>query len=437
MSSAQKTMPALPKPPYEAVSLLQRALPLVTTVGVSLGIVLLQLAQGVLLARLLGPEGRGEYAAATLYSQMLLYVGLFGGIEVICRYAADESVDRASLRRSAFRLAMITGVLSTLVVLACVAFGLPAEKRYLWPLALICALSVTGQQMTLLLSAVDRGGGDFNRYNRIRLIAAAAFPGALCLWVAIFEATLLSACWLLVFASVISVLPCLFATDPSVHGAQPAPDATRLLHEGRPYAVSMLVTDMLERLDLLLMLWLTPIVTQGYYSAMIPVAYPLTIIPNTLGLFLFNAGARQGGRLSVKRVHHILGWSLGIQALLTLAFVLLVGPVVAFVYGKEFSPAVIFAMWLAPVAAIKGIVQGLESYVKGRGRPLATIRIRVISAVAMLIVIAAFYRATGVLSIIQGSLVGQVVCLLGLAAIVYKDAIGAESKEADAKNGES
>jgi len=32
-------------------------------------------------------EGRGQYATAILYSQLFLYVGLFGGLEVVCRYA--------------------------------------------------------------------------------------------------------------------------------------------------------------------------------------------------------------------------------------------------------------------------------------------------------------------------------------------------------------
>ena len=437
MSSAEETVSTVPKSAYEVASLLSRATPLLTTVGISFGIVALQLAQGILLARLLGPQGRGEYAAAALYSQMMLYVGLFGGIEVICRYAADESVDRISLRRSAFRLAVITGVVSMLAVVVCNAFGLPVEKRYLVPLSLVCALSLFGQQMTLMLSAVDRGAGDFARYNRIRLLAAAAFPVLLFLWAMLFPTTLVSTCWLLVVASGISVIPFCFGRVSVVSGPQVGPSTPQLLREGRPYAVSMLATDLLERLDLLLMLWLTPIVKQGYYNAMIPVAYPLTVIPNTLGLFLFNAGAKQGGRLTVKRVHHILASSIGIQTLTTVAFMLLVEPVVTFVYGEEFRPAVIFAMWLAPVAAIKGIVQGLESYVKGRGRPLATIRIRIVSAIVMLLVIAALYPLTGVLSVIQGSLVGQAVCLLGLAAIVYNDASGNESQEVGAETGES
>ncbi len=437
MSSAEETVSTVPKSSYEVAPLLSRAIPLLATVGVSFGIVALQLAQGILLARLLGPQGRGEYAAAALYSQMMLYVGLFGGIEVICRYAADENGDRISLRRSAFRLGVITGVLSTLAVVVCNTFGLPVEKQYLLPLSLVCALSLFGQQMTLLLSAVDRGAGDFARYNRIRLLAAAAFPVLLFLWAMLFPTTLVSTCWLLVVASGISVVPFCFGSRRVVHGAHAGPDTRQLLREGRPYAVSMLATDLLERLDLLLMLWLTPLLKQGYYNAMIPVAYPLTVIPNTLGLFLFNAGAKQGGGLTVKRVHHILASSIGIQTLTTVGFILLVEPVVTFVYGEEFRPAVIFAMWLAPVAAIKGIVQGLESYVKGRGRPLATVRIRIVSALVMLAVIAILYPLTGVLSVIQGSLVGQVVCFLGLAAIVYNDTEEDESQEVASKTGES
>lgn len=411
-------------------SLLRRAAPIAVTVAVSFGIVALQLAQGILLARLLGPQGRGEYATAVLYVQMLLYVGLFGAIEVVCRYAADEKVDRHSLRRAGFGLALLTGGITTVVAIGCSLIGLPSEKQYLWPLSLICSLAIVGQHVMLILSAVDRGAGDFRRYNRLRLVAAAAFPMLLVLWAIVAQATLLSTCALFVTASVLSAVPYFLGLNDRP-GAEPAPAPAKLFREGRPYALSMLATDIVERLDLLLMLWLAPLITQGFYNAMIPVAYPLTVIPNTLGLFLFNAGARQGSGLSARRLHHIVLSSVGIQIAMTFAFLILVGPVVKFFYGEEFSPAIRFAMWLAPVAAIKGIVQSLESYVKGRGRPLASIRIRLVSAVVMLIATAALYRISGILSIVQGSLVGQIVCLFGLLVVVYSDVRSGGSQNPD------
>lgn len=402
-------------------SWLRRIRPMATTVGVSFGIVGLHLAQGILLARLLGPQGRGEYAAAVLYSQLLVFVGLFGAIEIVCRYAANDKIDRQSLRGSAARLALITGVATTLLCIVCTVVGLPGDKRYLLPLAIVCAFSVLGQHATLVLSAVDRGADDFARYNRLRLIAAGMFPLLLTIWAFVAPTTLLSTCVLLVVATVLSTLPCLLGMKDQA-GVSPAPKATQLLREGRPYGVSMIATDLLERLDLLLVLWLAGIVTQGFYNAMIPVAYPLTVIPNTLGMYLFNAGAKEGGGLSVPRFRQILALLLLTQTITTLAFLALVGPVVTFVYGVEFAPAVIFAMWLAPVAAIKGIVQGLESYLKGRGQPMATIRIRILSAVVMLVAIMFLYPFTNIFAIIQGSLLGQVVCLMGLSTIVYQDA---------------
>jgi enterobacterial common antigen flippase len=412
---------SMDRPSRGASSFFRRSLPMATTVGVSFGIVALQLAQGILLARLLGPQGRGEYAAAVLYSQMLLYVGLFGAIEVVCRYAANDRVDRRSLRKSAARLALVTGTATTLIAIACATVGIPMDKREMLPLAIVCSLSIIGQHVTLILSAVDRGSGDFSRYNRIRLIAAASLPLLLICWALLAETTVLSTCVLLVVATLLSTLPC-FLRVKNDAGAIPAPRTKQMLREGRPYGIAMLATDFLERIDLLLVLWLTDFSTQGFYNAMIPVAYPLTVIPNTLGMYLFNAGAREGGGLGVAQFRRILASSLLLQVIMTIAFLVFVGPVVTFVYGTEFAPAVVFAMWLAPVAATKGVVQGLESYIKGRGKPMATIRIRMLSTIVMLASIAALYPFTGILAIIQGSLVGQIVCFFGLSIFVYKDA---------------
>jgi len=357
-----------------------------STVFFAFGVVALQMAQGILLARLLGAEGRGEYATAVLYVQMLLYIGLFGGLEVICRYAADSRSqdDRRQfrLRRAAFRLGLVTGAGTTLFVMALNLLGLPASKQFLMPLAMLCALSLVGQHVMLIMTAVDRGSGHFKAYNWRKIFAAAAFPALLLASYLVWQVNLTIACVLFVIASLLSMATCLIGL-PGVIRGEHAPPVGRLIKESRPYALSMLATDFFERMDLLLVMWMTPLVTQGYYAAMVPVAYPLTVIPNTLGLFLFNAGADSTKKLTKRDFHRILGLSLLVQAASVIPFVLLIGPLVRLVYGEAFGPAVIFAYWLAPVSALKGVLQGLDSYVKGRGRPLASILCRVVAAVIM------------------------------------------------------
>ncbi len=403
-----------------APTLFSRAKKYAYTIGVSFLIVGLQLIQGILLARLLGPVGRGEYATAVFYPQLLLYVGLLGGIEVICRYALKPGMDLFQLRRSALRLSLITGTVTTVVALACSLLALPPDKQYLLPQALICSLGIIGQQMALLVTAVDRGADQFTRYNVLRMIAAGLFPVLLLGWALCFKLDVMQASILSVIAASLGGVLCLYGLPQPLSGTGIS-GTRQLLAEGRPYAISMVAIDLFERLDLMMILWLTSLETQGFYAAMVPAAYPLTVAPNTLGVFLFNVGAREGQGLTYRQFNRFL---IGIglfQAVSTVVFILLIGPVVTFVYEERYAPAVIFAQWLAPVAAVKGILQSLDAYVRGRGMPLAGIHIRWIATIVMLGFIAATFHTYGAVSIPMGCLVAQLVCFVWLCNLVYLD----------------
>jgi len=396
------------------------------TVGVAFAIVSVQMVQGILLARLLGPEGRGQYATAILYSQLFLYVGLFGGLEVVCRYAAEGKTDATKLRRAAMWLGITTGGFTTILVIVSNLVGLPGEKQFLIPLGCLCALSVIGQHVVLIMTAVDRGTGDYTAYNVRRFIAASAFPALLLVAVLVTEVTLSLACSLFVVGSVVSIAASVIGLPQPVRG-ESEPPVKRLLTESRPYALSSFATDLFERLELMLLMWFVPLVHQGFYAAMVPVVYPLTVIPNTLGIFLFNVGADDQKSLTTQDVHRILGGLIAIQTVSMIAFMLMVGPLVRLVYGEEFAPAVVYALWLAPVSAIRGVLQGLDSYVKGRGRPLASIRCRIVATVVMLAMVWWYLPTEGAIAIAKAALVGQFVCLVWLSAIVYADV--SESKK--------
>ncbi|MFK8113740.1 MAG: lipopolysaccharide biosynthesis protein [Rubripirellula sp.] len=394
-----------------------------STVGFSFAIVALQMGQGILLARLLGPGGRGEYATAVLYAQLLLYVGLFGGAEVICRHAANGAIPVAVLRRAAMWLGITTGVITSLIAVFLSVFALPEAKRFLIPMAVFGSLGIAGQHIMLMMTSVDRGRGHFGAYNIRRLIGAGAFP-VLLLATAIFvPVDVVLATNLYVIASLIAMGACFVGTSEKLRGeSQPAVPA--LLKESRPYAFSMLVNDLVDRMDLVLVLWLVPLVEQGLYAAMVPVVYPLTVIPNTLGIFLFNEGARQDSQLKSRDVNRILGSSLAVQTASTIAFMLVIGPLVVFLYGAKFEPAIVFAFWLAPVSAIRGILQGLDSYLKGRGKPLAPIRARLVAMVVMIVVTWGLFDRFGAVAIAMAALAGQVVCFAWLTVIVYADVNG-------------
>jgi O-antigen/teichoic acid export membrane protein len=349
-----------------------------------------------------------------------------GGLEVVCRYANDKSADLQRLRRSALRLGLATGFITTLFAAAICPFVLmPGGKLSLLPLAILCGFSFVGQQVMLMMTGVDRGAGRFLAYNVKRLIAASMFPGLILVSLPFHTLSVASACWLFVAASIISMLVCLIGVQRPWTGGGVASTKT-LLREGVPYGWSMLATDLFERLDLWLVLWWTPFVTQGYYQTMVPVVYPLTVIPNTLGMFLFNRGANTNEKLTIATVKNIIGLSIGVQIVVTAVFMLVVGPLIVFVYGEEFRPAVDIALWLAPASSIKGILQGLDNYMKGRGRPIGPMIGRFVAAVVMVPTAVILFSSLNVYAIAIASLLGQIICLFWMSALMIVE-VGRDS----------
>ncbi len=206
----------------------------------------------------------------------------------------------------------------------------------------------------------------FGLYNLRRIFAAAALPVLIVVCYPFVTMDLGVVCLLYVVGSYLTMWFCLLGVDRPLMGPTAIP-TLRLLKEARPYAFSMLAADLFERLDLCLVLWLAPIVMQGYYATMVPVVYPLIVIPNTLGMFLFNTGAKTDSNLSESQLLKTVLGLVGVQAFMVTGFWIVIRPFIAIFYGAEFDTAiaVTVAMWLAPASAIKGIVQGLESFLRG------------------------------------------------------------------------
>ena len=102
-----------------------------STVGTSFAVLLLQTVQAMVLARMLGPGGRGEYASAILYTTLLTYIGLMGTHLAVARRAARHRGTFVELQRASLRTGLLTGTLTLAVVAALGWTALPATKSFL------------------------------------------------------------------------------------------------------------------------------------------------------------------------------------------------------------------------------------------------------------------------------------------------------------------
>jgi O-antigen/teichoic acid export membrane protein len=199
------------------------------------------------------------------------------------------------------------------------------------------------------------------------------------------------------------------------------PGVRRLLTEGRPYALSMFATELFERLDIFLILALGTMQDAGFYFVAVPAAALLTVAPNALGVFTFNAGADRNRKITLGQgVTVMLGITV-VQIVSTILFMFMIPFLIVLFYSDAYADAIPFALWLLPACAIKGYLQAVDGYLKGRSKPLIGVWARVLSMFVMLVFVWIAFSSFGLISIPMAACVGQAVSMLIITFAVVRE----------------
>lgn len=400
----------------------------VATVATSFGIFCLFAIQGVFLARLLGPRMRAEYGTVVLYTQTLTYIGLLGALLSIAAHAARNGDRLPGLRRAALRLGVLTGVGTALIVTVLSLTALPASKAYLAGLCIVCSVLLPFDHMRLALMAVDHGSGNFSKYNRNAVVNAALLPLSLGLF------------WLLDIRSVqlivavtiaiplVSLAYRFLSEGTGIIGPRSEPPIRALLVEGIPYGFAQTASDLFNRLDALLVLWLVGLTDQGYYMAAVSAAGLMAVAPNALALFSFRSSAASDRAGSVgKLVAAGLAVS-AIQAVTLLAILAVIERLITLVFGSNFRGAVPYATILMTAQAVGGLTFVAGGYLRGRGKSFVEVWTRVIGAGVIIAIALGLRSGQGQMSVPIAVLCGQTICAMILCAAVLHDAVRQPSR---------
>ena len=435
----------------------------VETVLTTLAIFGIYLIQGIVVARLLGPLGRGEFGTAMFFPRdVFLYAGLLGGMEIVNSYAAKGTLNIRTLKYSAAKLGLISGGITAIFsALVATLVLVPAGKTYLIPYCLVCCLFVPWEHMQLTISAVDRGTRSYRFYNVNRLLFALSF---LILVVIVFGlrlntltrfSSLSVICFLFVFARVIGILP----TLRGMHvlqvvrqrvRARPAgalrpetgsdsdvvsvPGPLALLKNGRFYAISMLASETFERLDMFLIVAIASVAESGYYFVAVPAVQLLMVGPSALSVFTFNAGADKERLVTLKQLLSAMGLIAAFQIMSAIILAVLLPILILTFYKQPFAPAIPFARWLLPACAIKGYLAAVDGFLKGRDKPMIGVRARFLSIFLMLGFVGLVYGGIipgpeqKLLSIPMAACLGQAISMVIISIAAIQDTLDRESE---------
>jgi len=317
--------------------------PLSLSLGASLVIQALNVVTGVLLARALGAEGRGELAAVIIWPSVLAGVGSLGLADAATFHAARRTAAATVVVGSAVALAVIQSLALVAVGGLIVPLALSGYDGEASRAALLYLLFIPLNLLTLALLGVLNGLERFRAFNALRLLVIAGSAGGIGgLWLG-DSLTVLAAAVVYLVANGLTLTGAALAVARTLDG-RPRFDgsvARGLWAYGIRSHTSSVPLIMNERLDQLLISVVLAPVQLGLYVVAVTLTSITSLIGSSVAMVSLPTIARlEDGpsrrELARKHISLTLIGSLAVTAPLVVG----AGPLIGLLFGPAFRGAV-------------------------------------------------------------------------------------------------
>ena len=332
---------------------------------------LMNLATGVFVAGVLGPDGRGELAALLLAPQTVSALCLFGLPTAFIYYAKSDPAHADRYFGQALLLTLPGTCVAAAITWAIMPFWLGGHGADIIGVARLLLWSLPFSVMIPLLSGVLDAHGRFGLASAIQYLQPL---GCAVLLLPLISFGLLTPTSAAVAYTAPVLLSCGVAAWQAVRLLRPAPTIAapfrpRLLRYGlKRYGFEVLAT-VSAFLDQLLVVHLLSPASTGAYAVALSISRVLGVMQDAVFSVVFPGLA---GR-PVEEVMAVLGRAIRISTALAAAaaaLLALLGPeVIALLYGPSFAVAVTPFRLLLAATVIQGLTRLLSHGFAATGRP--------------------------------------------------------------------
>jgi enterobacterial common antigen flippase len=373
---------------------------------------------GVLAARLLGPNGRGELAVIIFLPVLLVPIG---ELELPRSLAYETSrlheIPRPIIATS-FWLALFLGCVQALVLAFALPLYLPPDKLHLLGASRWFMLYLPAMLVTTTLMGSDQGKGRFGRFSFLLALPTALYVAAVLLaWAAGIASPQVFAAGFLI-ATLITFAVRIWADWDAISGAAPEWEvAFQLLKRGMSFYIPAVAGLALARADMFLLVRLVPSEAVGLYAVAQAIALGQLGAVNPFIQVSFSAVA---GEIEPRQALETLAQHFRLAQLAVFAIGLLTAAatpwVIRLAFGARFSGAVLTAWLLTGAAAFWGMEQVMEFGLRAAGHA----RPGIVSNLAGLAVLA----GAGIPACIHDGIAGLAASVLAAQALNLAILIG-------------
>ena len=334
---------------------------------------LLNVVTGVILARTLGPSGRGELAAVVLWPTMLWTVGNLGVVDSVTFHSARRTAPQRSIVSTSLAIALVQSAVLVAIGLVLVPLVLAKQEASVVRDCMIFLASIPTSLVTLYLASVLNGTHRFVPFNVVRATVFLGNAAGLVALAIASELTVTSAMIAYLASQVLTVLIAVIFVLPS-SGPPSRPQrllAREMLAYGWRSQLSTISNLLNERVDQLVISIVLAPASLGLYV----VAWTMTSLSSMIGYSVtFAALPRVAQAKSAEerraRAHRYVFLTFISTAAVTVPVLLLAPEILRIVFGADFVQATGVTRVLLVASIPLGTARVLEAVLKGMNRPL-------------------------------------------------------------------
>jgi O-antigen/teichoic acid export membrane protein len=334
---------------------------------------LLNVVTGVILARTLGPSGRGELAAVVLWPTMLWTVGNLGVVDSVTFHSARRTAPQRSIVSTSLAIALVQSAVLVAIGLVLVPLVLAKQEASVVRDCMIFLASIPTSLVTLYLASVLNGTHRFVPFNVVRATVFLGNAAGLVALAIASELTVTSAMIAYLGSQVLTVLIAVIFVLPS-SGPPSRPQrllAREMLAYGWRSQLSTISNLLNERVDQLVISIVLAPASLGLYV----VAWTMTSLSSMIGYSVtFAALPRVAQAKSAEerraRAHRYVFLTFISTAAVTVPVLLLAPEILRIVFGADFVQATGVTRVLLVASIPLGTARVLEAVLKGMNRPL-------------------------------------------------------------------
>ena len=378
------------------------------------------MAQGVIIARMLGPEGRGAYAAAILWPIMLVLSGLWGTNRAVGR-AAAVAEDTGPIIRSSLLLGLALSAVTVTVGAVIMPWVLPDDKHELvLPMAWLALACVPARQVSWLLWGLWQGAGQFKRMNILRaLMNPSLLIMLVVLWVA-GAASIRNVVWVTVLSSVLATAPAVFVAVREAGLRGPLYPINKILRSTWKFGLTNVSNQMYQRVDQVLLIWLLTERDLGLYMVAWTAAGLVQNFSASMATVAFTKCAMAEPHQGFPVVANMIRKSIILLFVSAAGLFIIIPVMLPILFGRSFAPAVTVAFVMMAGQGVFGIITVLDLCMYGQGKPMAGLLGRIMAMIGMVTVGCALAGPLGRIGVAIAYDCAQVICLTVMMILVLR-----------------